>query len=127
MVELLGGAEAVAEHCGQTSLAFMAQQRAAASLPADVLALLKGLGLRSEAGALLRAAAWCESHEPSGLDDIRSDSRYAESFVAWLGLATFPERRLREQLVPEKEEEEGATKAKGEEGVASEDGAAEGT
>ena len=127
MVELLGGAEAVAERCGQTSLAFMAQQRAAASMPADVLALLKGLGLRSEAGALLRAAAWCESHEPSGLDDICIDSRYAESFVTWLGLATFPERRLREQLMPEKEEEGGATKAKGEEGVASEDGAAEDT
>lgn len=128
MVELLGGAEAVAEHCGHASLAFLAQQRAAASMPADVRALLKGLGLRSEAPVLLRAAAWCETHEPAGLDEISIDERYVDSFVRWLGLATFPERRLREQLMPSKDEEEeenGAASAEGEERVASEDGAAE--
>lgn len=127
IVELLGGADAVAEHCGHASLAFLAQQRAAASMPADVLALLKGLGLRSEAPVLLRAAAWCESHEPAGLDEICIDERYVDSFVRWLRLATFPERRLREQLMPNKEEGEGdgVASAEGEEGVASEDGAAE--
>ena len=70
-----------------------------ASVPADVLKVLKGLEVTKEAELLAHAAAWCDENEPSSLRDISIDNDVIDDFVKSLGLATIPEKKMRRVLL----------------------------
>ena len=68
------------------------------SIPDDVLQALKDLNLRSEAAPLQAASDWCAKNEPGCLADIQGEPKLSE-FLAALGLAKIPEKKLRAKLV----------------------------